>query len=140
MFETGNLAPPPVVDDQEIHRRSKLTPAESRKEMREGRNVENARYKKIERPSLSGTSKPITEPPDIIFRRPIIKHKDEIDRLLTCQTIHFRQRCLDYEREDACLELKVLLEYGDWARSMLIHALARERNRQGFFRYSTTIL
>ena len=51
------------------------------------------RYR-VERPWLFETYKPMTEPPDISYRKLILKDLEGIDRLFYDEGLHFTERCL----------------------------------------------
>lgn len=60
----------------------------------------------------------LVEPPDISYRKKIIKDQETIDRLLKNVSLHFTEICLRYQCQDLNMECELLDTYYDWALAM----------------------
>lgn len=99
-----------AIDNEEVLRRSCLTHSEVLREMRSERKrpkrlkeEEELRQEKIRYPWRYKTEKPMTEPPDINYRRNLYEDQTMID-ILFRRNIHFTHRCLEYQRHDGEVE------------------------------------
>lgn len=89
---------------------------------------------RIEMPWRYETQKPMTEPPDINYRRDIMHDQENIDELFKDKTLHFTERCLSYQKLDVSLEDEILDEYKWWIAFMLKDAKIRgDETREKFF-------
>lgn len=66
--------------------------------------------KRIEKPWEYETGRPITEPPDVNYRRLIIRDQ-VIDQLLENHNLHFTVRCERYRHQDVGKEKDVMSVY-----------------------------
>ena len=114
-----------------ICRRALLTPEEVIKEillekndLRRHQKSEEDRIDRIDRikqPWPQEIKTPITDRPDINYRKLIIDDQETIDELLENRALHFVERIEEYRRQDTSLEVEILGKYQDWIQSMKDH-------------------
>lgn len=92
------------------------------------------RARRIEKPWRYETQKPMTEPPDINYRKIILEDQKTIDRLLENEDLHFTERCLRYQKQDVSMEVDILRGYKEWTHRMLRDACNNgAQARENFF-------
>lgn len=79
---------------------------------------EHEREKRIVKPWLYETGRLLAEPPDINYRRIIVRDDERIEWLLRPGWYHFEERCLRHERHDVELELELLEVYQYWCKDI----------------------
>lgn len=105
------------------------------------RREEQDKRERIEKPWLYETQKPMSEPPDINYRKLILYDQESIDQLLEDENLHFTERCLRYQEHDVWIEgpsfvqgSGILKQYKKWCEHMLNDARALgDGAREKFF-------
>ena len=123
-------------------KRNKTDEQDAEDERRRRRHAEAEEEKKLSMPWLYETEKPVSEPPDINYRKIILDDQERIDLLLAKKKqaekplhyLHFKERCAIYQESDIWVEWKVLREYRGWVNHMLGNAVQnRDTKRFDFF-------
>lgn len=117
-------------------KRNKTNEQDAEDERRRRRQAEAEEEKRLRMPWLYETDKPISEPPDINYRKIILDDQERIDLLLAKKKradnpLHFTERCAIYQESDIWVEWKLLREYRGWVNHMLGNAV-HNRDTKGF--------
>lgn len=127
-------------DEEEVGHKANSVPSVEASSDGSG-NSNTTRHLKIKKPWLYDSQKPMSDPPGINYRNLILADQEQIESLLENESLHFTERCLNYQRQDINVEGDILFDYRDWTKYMLEDAgtSGNQAREKLFWKLSETV-